>query len=260
VAATLAHAGCVASDEEAAELIAAAAGDARRLAALVERRVAGEPTAWIVGQVQFCGLPVTVHPGVYVPRWQTERLVERAAALLPAGGVALDVCTGSGAIPVVLRARRPTARVVATDLDPAAVACARANGVETWLGDLTAPVPAALRGTVDVFTGVVPYVPSEALHLLPRDVVAFEPGAALDGGPRGTRQLQRAAREALGWLRPGGVLLLELGGDQGVELERRCRDLGFVEVAVRRDDDGEVRSIEAHRPDRAAESRPRTLL
>jgi release factor glutamine methyltransferase len=244
----LARAGCLASDEEATELINSAEGDGDRLAQFVRRRVSGEPTAWITGQVQFCGLAVKVHPGVYVPRWQTEPLARRAADLLPDAGVAIDVCTGSGAIAVVLRARRPAARVVATDTDPGAVACARANAVETYRGDLTDPIPRALEGKVDVLTGVVPYVPCEALHLLARDVLAFEPREALDGGPRGMRHLIRAAREAATWLRPGGALLLELGGDQGEELRRRCERLGFVEVSVLRDDDGEVRAIEAHRP------------
>jgi release factor glutamine methyltransferase len=250
VAATLARAGCVASGEEAAELIAAAGGDGDLLEQFVRRRVCGEPTAWIVGHVQFCGLTVKVHPRVYVPRWQTEPLAERAAALLPDGGVAIDVCTGSGAVAVVLRARRPAARVVATDTDSGAVACATDNGVETYRGDLTAGVPVALAGKVDVLTGVVPYVPREALRLLARDVLAYEPIEALDGGPRGTWHLIRAARQAAAWLRPGGALLLELGGDQGEELERRCDQLGFVEVSVLRDDDGDARAIEARRPRR----------
>jgi release factor glutamine methyltransferase len=244
----LADAGCVASDEEATELIAAADGNAKRLGEFVERRVSGEPTAWIVGRVRFCGLSVKMHPGVYVPRWQTEALTERAGALLPDGGVAIDVCTGSGAIGVVLRERCPSARVVATDTDPVAVACARDNGVEAYLGDLTDPVPRELAGRVDVLAGVVPYVPSEALHLLARDVLAFEPRAALDGGPRGTRHLIRAAGDAWRWLRPGGALLLELGGDQGAEVQRRCEQLGFVDISIASDDEGDVRSIEARRP------------
>jgi release factor glutamine methyltransferase len=198
-----------------------------------------------VGQVRFCGLGVRVHPGVYVPRWQTEPLAERAVALLPEEGVAVDVCTGSGAIAVVLREHRPGARVLGTDTDPAAVACARDNGVEVYLGDLMDPVPEALAGRVDVVTGVVPYVPTDELRLLARDVLAFEPLSALDGGPGGMRHLVRAAQAASNWLRPGGALLLELGGDQGDELTRRCQRLGFGAVSLSRDDDGEVRSIEA---------------
>jgi release factor glutamine methyltransferase len=247
VSASLARAGCLASEEEATELIAAAAGDPARLAAFVERRVAGEPTAWIVGQVRFCGLPVRVHPGVYVPRWQTGPLAERAAARLPDDGVAVDVCTGSGAVAVVLRARRPGARVLGTDTDPAAVACARDNGVEAYLGDLMDPVPEALAGRIDVVTGVVPYVPTDELRLLARDVLAYEPRSALDGGPGGTRHLVRAARAASTWLRPGGVLLLELGGEQGDEIAGYCEALGLVDVEIVRDDDGDVRAIESRR-------------
>ncbi len=243
----LARAGCIACDEEAAELIAAADGDDDQLAQFVRRRIAGEPTAWIVGQVQFCGLTVKVGPGVYVPRWQTEPLAERASALLSDNGMAIDVCTGSGAIAVVLRARHPSARVVATDTDARAVQCARDNAVETYLGDLTAPVPVSLRGKVDVVTGVVPYVPRDSLRLLARDVLMFEPREALDGGERGTEILVRAAREARGWLRPGGALLLELGGDQGDEMARCCEQLGFVGVSLRTDEDGDLRAIEAHR-------------
>src|ERR1700722_2144342 len=250
VSETLARAGCVASDAEAAELIVAAEGNADRLAEFVGRRVSGEPTAWIVGQIQFCGSTVKVAPGVYVPRWQSEPLAERAAALLPEAGVALDVCTGSGAIGVVLRDRCPTARVVGTDSDAASVACARENGIEAYQGDLTAPAPVLLKGTVDVLTGVVPYVPTDALRLLARDVLAFEPRHALDGGPNGTRHLIRVADQALSWLSPGGTLLLELGGDQGNQLKHHCEGLGFVDVSVVSDEDGEVRSIEAHGPGR----------
>jgi len=246
VSAALASAGCVASDEEATELIEASCGDGEVLAQFVRRRVSGEPTAWIVGEVRFCGVSVKVSPGVYVPRWHTEPLVERAVELLPDEGIAIDVCTGSGAIPAVLRARRAAARVVATDSDPVAVACARANGVETYLGDLTAPVPGALAGHVDVLIGVVPYVPREALHLLARDVLAFEPRGALDGGPGGTRHLVRAAREAPRWLRPGGVLLLELGGSQGDEMVEVCGRLGYEAVSILADLDGDTRAVEAH--------------
>ena len=242
----LAVAGFVAAEEEAAELLGAARGDAARLAGLVSRRLSGEPLAWIVGSVEFCGLSLFVAPGVYVPRWQSEPLARRAAALLPPHGVAVDVCTGAGAVAAVLVAHRPAARVVASDIDPLAVACARENGVEAYLGDLTAPIPAQLRGRVDVISAVVPYVPAEELHLLARDVLAFEGHRSLDGGPGGTRDLVRVATEARKWLAPGGALLLELGGDQGEELRRCCARLGYGDVTLMHDEEGDVRAIEAH--------------
>jgi release factor glutamine methyltransferase len=246
VAARLAAAGCVAADAEAAELLAVAR-DGAHLDELVARRTRGEPLAWVVGSVEFCGLRLRVRPGVYVPRWQTEPLARRAAAVLPEGGVGVDLCTGAGAIACVLRAASPSATVVATDIDPAAVACARENGVDARVGDLDGPLPTALLGTVDVLTAVVPYVPTDELHLLPRDVVAYEPRHALDGGDGGLRLLWATIERAPRWLRPGGWLLLELGGDQARAATGRLDAAGFDHVAVLRDDDGDDRGIEARR-------------
>src|SRR3954447_21225901 len=150
----LARNGFVAAEGEADELIAGAGGDEARLQAMVARRLTGEPLAWITGTVEFCGLEVIVHPGVYVPRWQTEPMARRALARLPEHGAGIDLCTGSGAVAKVLQ--RKAARVVACDLDPRAVANARANGVEAYAGDLFAPLPEI---AADVISGVVPYVP-----------------------------------------------------------------------------------------------------
>src|SRR5205823_6609927 len=138
---------------------------------LVARRVNGEPLAWLVGSVRFCDVQVRVQPGVYVPRWQSEPMARRAADLLPDHGTAVDLCTGSGAIARVLQERVPSAVVVATDVDPLAVACARDNGVDARLGHLDEPLSPTLLSTVDIMTAVVPYVPTDALPFLPRDVV-----------------------------------------------------------------------------------------
>jgi release factor glutamine methyltransferase len=146
VASRLAEAGCVAPLEEADELIEAAGDDQGLLERLVARRVTGEPLAWVTGSVCFAGYRVLVRPGVYVPRWQSEPLAGRAVDLLPDGGLAADLCTGSGAIAVVLRRARSTARVLATDIDPDACACARDNGVEVFAGHLASPLPAGDRG------------------------------------------------------------------------------------------------------------------
>jgi release factor glutamine methyltransferase len=243
----LARAGCVAPDAEAEALFAASASGIGPVEGLVARRVSGEPLAWITGSVVFCGVPVKIDPDVFVPRPQTEDLALRAAALLPDHGVAVDLCTGSGAVAAVLRAAHPSATVVATDVDPATLACARRNGVDALEGDLDGPLPPPIRGRVDVMTAVVPYVPSEELHLLPRDVLAHEPRVALDGGPGGTALLLRAAAAAGPWLRPGGTVLLELGGDQAGEVRAALLDAGLSDVLVHRDDEGRDRSIEARR-------------
>ena len=242
-AAALRSAGCVAADEEALELLAAAGDDTERLRVLLARRTHGEPLAWITGSVRFCGEKVLVREGVYVPRWQSEPLALEAADRLPEDGLAVDLCTGAGAIAVVLARRRPRARIVGTDLDPVAVTCATANGVEAYEGDLSAPLPAGFLGRVDVVTGVVPYVPTGQLRLLARDVLDFEPRLALDGGEDGMQLLVRAADEAARLLRVGGSLLLELGGDEAELLSPRLVDRGYREIAVRADEDGDVRAI-----------------
>ena len=245
LAARLADAGFVAAQEEAAELLACAAGDRERLDALVARRLTGEPLAWITGRVAFCGVEIRVDPGVYVPREQSELLARRAVERLPANGTAIDLCTGTGAIARTLMAHRPGARVVASDLDERAVRCAKANGVEVYRGDLLDPLPRVLQGRVDVVVGVVPYVPTPELGLLQRDTFAFESPLAYDGGRDGTKILRRALTESPRFLRRGGALLLELGGEQADALGGDLARVGYIDVTVLVDEDGDVRGLEA---------------
>ena len=246
--ALLAGEGFVAAEEEAAELLARAAGDEQRLEALVQRRLTGEPLAWITGSVLFCGREVRVDPGVFVPRPHSEVLARRAVERLPATGTAIDVCTGSGAIAMAMMAARPLARVFGCDVDPRAVSCARANGVTAFRGDLLAPLAAGLRGQVDVVTAVVPYVPTPELSLLHRDTFAFESALPYDGGPDGTAVLRRVMRESRRLLRVGGALLLELAGDQAELLRDELAVLGYRQPEVLRDEDGAVRGIECASP------------
>jgi release factor glutamine methyltransferase len=242
----LAEAGCIAAREEADELIRAAAGDPDVLDDLVSRRTNGEPIAWLTGAVTFCGLRLFVEPGVYVPRSQTEPLARRAVTVLPSTGVAVDLCTGAGAIAAAMAAAAPTAQVLATELDHTAARCARRNGVEVFEGFLDDPLPRAFEHRVDVLTAVVPYVPTDSLRLLPRDVRAFEPRLALDGGVDGMDLLAEVVRRSTRWLRPGGRLLLELGGDQAEPTGRLLHELGFEGVDVMADEDGDPRAICAH--------------
>jgi release factor glutamine methyltransferase len=243
----LADAGFVAAREEADELVACAAGDAELLDALVGRRLTGEPLAWITASVSFCGLEIRVDRGVYVPRWQSEPLARRAVERLQAHGVAIDLCTGAGAIAKTLITARPRARVVASDIDERAVACATANGVEVYRGDLFAPLPRTLEGRVDVVVGVVPYVPTPDLPLLQRDTLAFESPLSYDGGHDGTELLRRVIADSARFLRRGGALLLELGGEQAGALGDDLARLRYVDVTVLVDEDGDVRGIEATR-------------
>lgn len=241
----LSAAGFIAAEEEAHELLAYAAGDTKLLDSLLRRRLTGEPLAWIIGSISFCGVQIRIDPGVYVPRWQSEALARRAVERLPADGLAIDLCTGSGAIARILTRNRPGARVVASDVDDRSVACAMANGVEVYRGDLFAPIPSELKGRVDVVVGVVPYVPAPELPLLQRDTFAFESPLAYDGGQDGTDILRRVLRDSPRFLRRGGALLLELGGDQADALGGDLARLGYVDVSVLTDDEGDVRGIEA---------------
>jgi len=245
LSALLARAGFIAAAEESEELLAYAAGDAALLDAAVRRRLTGEPLAWITGRVSFCGVEIGGDPGVYVPRWLSEPLAGRAVERLPEAGTAIDLCTGSGAIAKVLRTRRPGARVVASDVDPRAVACAAANGVEVYQGDLFDPLPRDLEGQVDVVVAVVPYVPTAELRLLQRDTFTFETTLPYDGGADGADFLRRAVRDSARSLRRGGALLLELGGDQAELLAGELARLDYVDPTVFTDDDGDVRGIEA---------------
>ena len=243
----LAAAGFIAPGAEAAELVARAGGDCELLAGLVRRRLTGEPLAWITGSISFCGLSIRVDPGVYVPRRQSEELARRAAARLPPGGTAVDLCTGTGAIARMLSVARPDARVVASELDERAAACAAANGVEVYRGDLFAPLPRTLEGRVDVVIGVVPYVPTPEMAFLQRDTLVFESRLSYDGGHDGAEILRRVLADAPRFLRRGGGLLLELGGDQAEALAGELARLGYVAVNVLVDDEGDVRGIEATR-------------
>lgn len=241
----LSRAGFLAAGEEAEQLVAFAGDDVVVLARAVERRLTGEPLAWIIGSTVFGGHRIAVAPGVYVPRGFSERLAERAVELLPAAGTAIDLCTGTGAIARTLMLARPGSRIIASDLDPTAVVCARTNGVDAVVGDLFDGLPCHLEGSVDVVIGAVPYVPSDELAHLQRDTFAFETPLAYDGGEGGLTVLRRVVAEAPRFLRPGGALLLEVGGDQDQVLWDDLQRNGYRDVIVLLDDDGDTRGIEA---------------
>jgi release factor glutamine methyltransferase len=237
----LAAAGCVAPKEEARELRVGAPDDGA-LEERLRRRERGEPLAWVVGATTFCGRRIHVDPGVYVPRLQSEELARRAAAFLPHCGRAVDLCTGCGAIAVTMSAARPPATVIGVDLDRLAVANARRNGVEAVRADLGQ----ALRpNAFDVVTCVAPYVPAGDLRLLPSDVLRYEPSIALDGGDDGLDVLRRVVVSAARLLRPGGWLLVEVGGSQDEGLAAPLSDSGFGNVETWTDEAGDLRGLAA---------------
>lgn len=230
----------MAAAEEAAHFLASAA-DERTLEAWLSRRERGEPPAWITGAVFFCGQRLHVAPGVYVPRVQSEDLARRAAALLPDNGSAIDLFTGAGAIAAHLKATVASASVVGIDIDMGAAACARRNGVAAAVADLGEPIRSH-RG-FDVVTAVAPYVPTRDLRLLPPDVQRYEPRLALDGGADGLDLVRRAIAAGSRLLRPGGWLLIEVGGDQDGVLVPALTAANFDPVTPWWDDEGDLRGI-----------------
>jgi release factor glutamine methyltransferase len=249
-AARLRAAGCVFAEEEA-ELLAAAAATPADLAEMVERRAAGLPLEHVVGWAEFCGLRVAVGPGVFVPRRRSELLVRQAIAVAsaprPDAGparaarpVVLDLCCGSGAIGVAVVAALGEAELHAADLEPAAVACARANvaavGGQVYLGDLYDPLPATLRGRVDVLVVNAPYVPTAGIALLPSEARLHEPAIALDGGTDGVAIHRLVAAEAAAWLAPAGRLLIETSERQAGLTAAAMTAGGLVPTVISDDD------------------------
>jgi len=236
----LAAAGCLAAAEEAAEFLAAAP-DQATLEAWLRQREQGEPPAWITGTVVFCGRALHVASGVYVPRIQSEELARRAATRLVDNGRAVDLCTGAGAIAAHLMAHVPSAAVIGIDIDRRAAECARRNGVATVVGDLAGPL--RRHHGFDLVTAVAPYVPSGELRLLPPDVQRHEPRRALDGGTDGLDLVRRVIAAAAALLRPGGWLLIEVGGRQDEVLAPTLAATGFDLVEPWWDDEGDLRGI-----------------
>lgn len=190
-------------------------------AALVDRRAAGSPTAYVVGHREFYGIDLSVDARVMIPRPETERLVEVVVGLLrerPAPLI-VEIGTGSGAVAIALSRALPRARVLATDCSPAALDVARGNVVRAgaagrieWAeGPGLEPLSSrGLLGAVDALVSNPPYIPTTEIARLPREVREYEPRVALDGGPDGLAVHRQIITGAARYLRPGGVLALEV--------------------------------------------------
>ncbi|MFC0211406.1 putative protein N(5)-glutamine methyltransferase [Paenibacillus chartarius] len=218
----LRNAGCVFAEEEA-RLILSSAQSPQELSNMVERRVAGLPLEHVIGWVEFCGLRIQVDPGVFVPRHRTEFLARQAIALAQPGDVVVDLCCGTGALGAALAAELKHIELHAVDIDPAAVQCARSNirsgnGI-VYEGDLFEPLPVRLHNRVHILIANAPYVPSEAIPLLPPEARIHESLAALDGGADGLDVLRRIAASASSWLAKGGYLLVETSERQALLTE-----------------------------------------
>ena len=208
--------------------------------ALVARREAGEPVAYLCGRRGFWSLELAVTPDTLIPRPETELLVELALERLPPEREVqvADLGTGSGAIALALACERPRARVVATDASAAALAVARGNAqrlglgnVELRQGDWFGPLQ-GLR--LDLVASNPPYIASDDPHLARGDL-RHEPASALASGVDGLDDLRTIVAGAPAHLLPGGWLLLEHGWTQGAQVRALLDAAGFVDVATCRD-------------------------
>ncbi|WP_075255674.1 peptide chain release factor N(5)-glutamine methyltransferase [Herbaspirillum camelliae] len=214
------------------------AAEAETLAALLARRLRGEPIAYIVGQREFYGLDLRVSPDVLIPRPDTELLVELALERLPQGGSALDMGTGSGAIAVAIAHTRPDAQVTALDASPAALAIARENASthqvrvrlleSDWYGALEEAQP------FDLIVSNPPYIVAGDIHLSQGDL-RFEPVDALTDHADGLSDLRTIIEGAPAHLKAGGWLLMEHGYDQAAAVRALLTGSGWREVQSWRD-------------------------
>ncbi len=220
---------------------------ALRFEALVERRRAGEPVAYLVGQRGFWRFDLEVTPDTLIPRADTECLVEQALARLPKDRPLrlVDLGTGTGAIALALATERPRANVVAVDLSPGAVAVARRNAqrlglaarVEVREGAWFAPVAGE---SFDLIASNPPYIEADDPHLAEGDL-RFEPRSALASGADGLDDLRLIVRDAPAHLRPGGWLLVEHGWQQGAAVRALFDAAGFIDIGTERDLEGRDR-------------------
>lgn len=228
-----AHAWLIAHDTDAlSDEIAA------RYESLVLRRMAGEPIAYLVGRREFYGRPFRTTPAALIPRPETELLIDIALSALPAefSGAIVDVGTGTGCIAITLALERPQARVTALDVSADALALARENAkllgasnaqfVESnWFSQ----VPAG--ASFDVIASNPPYIAPGDAHLSRGDL-RFEPAIALADSVDGLESYRQLAQGAKRHLKPGGLLIVEHGFDQGESVPALFRDAGFVNVEL----------------------------
>ena len=208
--------------------------------ALLAKRLAGEPVAYLLGRRGFWTLNLKINPTTLIPRPETELLVELALARLPenSGLRVADLGTGSGAIALALASERPQAQVVATDLSQAALAVAARNAQRHALGDVQfrqGAWYAPLAGErFDLIATNPPYIASDDPHLAQGDL-RFEPLTALASGHDGLDDIRLIIDGAAAHLRPGGWLLIEHGWDQGEAIRALLQQAGFHAVATERD-------------------------
>ena len=231
-------AGCVFAEDEAGVLISSARTEVE-LERMVRQRVAGAPLEQIVGWAEFAGMRIAVDSGVFVPRRRTELLLRHAVSLAPPRPVVVELCCGSAALSVALASTLYDVELYAVDIDPTAVRCASRNlaavtpSAGAFQGDLFDALSPSLAGDIDLLLANAPYVPTDAISLMPQEARLYEPRLALDGGSDGLEVQRRIAADAVRWLAPHGHLLVETSLAQAGGTARILESQGLTTEVVR---------------------------
>lgn len=216
-----------------------------RAHSMIERRLQGEPLAYISGSWEFYGLPMTVTPDVLIPRMDTEILVDAAIDAIKGFGMkgrVLDLCCGSGCIACAIAHELPAARVVAADISPSALEVCRKNIKDNKLTSRIIPMnadattwPPMSIGSFDVIVSNPPYIPSFELIELDCSVRDYEPMTALDGGEDGLDFYRAIIKYWTITMRPNGLMMFEVGEGQADEVKMMLLKADFVSVEGRND-------------------------
>ncbi|MCI9198191.1 MAG: peptide chain release factor N(5)-glutamine methyltransferase [Lachnospiraceae bacterium] len=217
---------------------------------LLLRRGRREPLQHILGYAWFMGLRFVVDASVLIPRQDTEVLVEEARKRLKGGDRVLDMCTGSGCIVLSLLDRCSKAEGVGVDISKEALQVARENSrrLKISAGFIQSDLFAAVEGRFAMIVSNPPYIPTGEIQALMEEVRDHDPHLALDGGADGLDLYRRLIRESLGYLLPGGVLLMEIGADQGGWIRTHMQEQGYRDVQVVKDLAGLDRVVLGYSP------------
>ncbi len=234
-------------------------GEMDRFRAMVARRLAREPLAYILGYREFWGLDFEVTSAVLIPRPETETLVDIALSELrkTERPLAVDIGTGSGAIAVTLAIELPDAVVYATEISHAAAEVAGRNAkkhnvqdqVQVLEGDMFSPLPAEVCGRLDAILSNPPYVPQGDVQNLQPEIVRFEPSPALGGGEDGMKFHRLILDAGQKWLRPGGTVHLEIGIGQEDDVMTGASEMQYTDISSAEDLAGIVRVVSARKPE-----------
>jgi len=226
------------------------ADQAQQFAALLARRVAHEPFAYLIGRVGFWTLDLEVSPATLIPRADSESLVEAALEACPDKDAALhvlDLGTGTGALLLAVLSELPAASGVGVDLKPEAAALAARNAARLGLADrarfLAGDWAAALSGRFDLVLCNPPYIESAVIPALMPEVARHEPASALDGGADGLSAYRRIIADLPRLLAPKGIAILELGQGQQAAVEALGREANLTPEACRADLGGVPRAL-----------------